>query len=953
MSSIADAPAQIRLADRPPVYAISDGIEVHPGMFRLVPPDATFADLCPSGPWLCHVSGEWISRADWWQPPRGGDVIVFCRVPHGRDGLRTLLTLAVIVASVYTGGLAGGGFYGALASAAVSVVGTALVSALVPLDAENLQNSTDTSSTYSVQLQGNQAKLEQVQPVLYGYNKTFPDYACQPYYRYANVVDQYLFACLQVGLGQYKILRVSIDDTPLDDFESVEYAIVGPGQTITTLSGQSLVQTNVITATEVSGQTMVYNVWVGPFVATAPQQTATVIEIDIVFPYGLMGPTPNYNVGWQVQARPVNDFEQAIGPWKTLAQESYAQANDKPIRLTYTYNVPEARYQVRTRRITTRTTNPAEPHDIAWAGLRCTLARPGVINNDATFVCVKIRASEQLNNLSARRISVLSSRLLPAWSAAGGWTAPQVTRNPAWAAADVLRNSVYGRAINDAELDIAMLKSLADEWEARQDHFDFVFDTDNTTWDALATVLRVGRAVPLIRGMRYTAVRDSLQTLPVAGYSMTNIKGGSFQLSYTLPEPDEVDCIRLEYQDLRLWDTAQAVAQVVGGNIVGYALSPNADTPAGTPEPANSLTIQMPGIRGMSHALREAAYRLADLRYRRRSASWTSEMDGRLPAYGSLVSVAHDVPDWGQSGALRGYDEATLTAYTTEPLDWSGTAPFFIRLQLLNGGLTPPIVATPIPGVASACRLATSPGFKPVSVPSTKEPTRYLFGPSTAYGADCRVKALKPTNAEEVALTVVLEDPRVHAADAAWLPVGGAVQDPISDGATNNGGGPDPFAGDPGAIVTLTAFSLGAEGEQDIPTNPRVEFTLRSDGVLAVQSFGGHGVLSASTIAGQWLNPQPIAPAIAATYEARATALTVIGDAPEGPMNTWLSLSTSRTWAIEGYQAIVSGGGGDSGFTTLYYPHIVILKIEIRDRDGIVQGSARVSMAVSPAQGSN
>ena len=949
MNSIADAPQQILLAQRPPVYAVADGIEVHPGMFQRVPDGASIADLCPPGVWLCHASGEWISRNDWWQPPRGGDVIVFCRAPTGKDGIRVLLTIAVIVASIWTGGAVGAAYgsaaYGAAGGAAVSIVGSALVNALVPLDVGNLQSSTDTSPTYSVTLQGNQARLEQVQPVLYGYNKTYPDYGCQPYYRFDNPsFDQYLFACLQVGLGQYQVLRVSIDDTPLQNFEDIDFKIVGPGQAITSLADQTLVETNIISATEVSGQTMVYNVWVGPFVATSPQQTVTVIEIDIVFPYGLQGPTPNYAVSWQVHARAVNDFEQAVGVWFSLGNETYAEASAKPIRLTYRYAVPAARYQVRVRRTSTRTTNPAEPHDIAWAGLRCTLSRAGVVNTDATFVVVKMRASEQLNGLSARRISVLSQRMLPVWNGSS-WSAPVATRSIAWAMADVLRNTVYGRGLSDAQIDLPALLALDAVWSARQDHFDFVFDSDNDTWSALAIVLRAGRAVPLIRGSRYTAVRDALQTLPVAGYTMRNITQGTFTLSYTMPEPDEVDCIRLEYQDFRVWDSAQAVAQVVGGSIIGYAINFDGDTPAGVPEPANPVTIKMPGIRGVSQALREAAYRLADLRYRRRVATFTCEMDGRLPAFGSLVSVAHDVPDWGQSGDLVDWDTDTLTAYTSEPLDWSGSAPFFIRLQTLTGGLTAAITVSPLSGDASGCVLASNPGFTPLTTDPSRERTRYLFGPSSKYGADCRVKAIKPTGPSDNTLTVVLEDNRVHAADAPWLP-GSGVQDPINDGSVS----PDTDAGDTGAMVALSLYSLAAVGETDIPTPPRVTYTLRSDGVVEVSSFGGHGTLSDATLTAQWLNPQPIAPAIAGTYQARATALTVIGPAPEGALNTWQPLSTSRTWAIEGYTETISGGG-DSGFTTLYSQHIVILLIEIRDTAGVVQGSARISMVVQPAEG--
>lgn len=950
-NSLAIAAQQVLLSTRPPVFAIMLGaFEVSPHLFERVPAGATFDSLCPAdgGAWICRVNDEWISRADWWQEPRGGDVIVFCRAPQGRDATRIIATIVVLVASYYTGGALSAAGYSAGASAAgaaaVGIAGNLLISALIPLASQNFENSSDNSPTYSVSLQGNQARLDQVQPVLYGHNKTFPDYACQPYYRYEQG-NQILYVCLQVGLGQYSIPRVAIDDTPLDDFIDVSYLVVGPGQTLTTLAEQHLVETNVITATEVSGQTMVYQQWVGPFVATGPGQLCTKISIDIVFPYGLMGPTPNYGVGWTFVARRVDDFEQPAGPWFNLkpgpagSHETYVTASATPIRLTFDYPVPAGRYQVRGQRISQRTTNPNEPHDITWAGMRATLAEAGVINEHATFIVARIRASEQLNSISSRRISVISDRMLPIWNGLA-WSAPQVTRSIAWAATDVLRNSIYGRSLDDPQIDLPTYLALDAEWEERRDHFDHVFDVDGDTWSALATILLVGRAVPLIRGSRYTAVRDSLQTLPVAGYTMRNIKQGSFQLSYTLAEPDEIDCVQLEYTDLRTWDTAQACAQVVNGEIVGYLVNRDADVPAEVPDPENPITIQVAGIIDQFHALREAAYRMADMRYRRRMATWVSELDGLLPSYGSLVSVAHDVPAWGQSGDVWQWDAGQLIVSTTEPLDWSGIGPFFIRLQTRIGGLTTPIPVTRLSSTDNGCKLSASPGIDLITDDPARERTRYIFGPSSAYGADCRVKAIKPNSSSEIQLSVVLEDNRVHAADGPWL---GKETSILIAGQTTDTGGSAPT----GSIVKVIT---GGDIEYSGPVGSVMFFSLVNDGTIHARYGPSADESTQQPFDGTtgWLYPQPVSPAVAGHYQVVASYVNIGASSNnlQGTFDTILPLSETRTWAAP---PIARDTDGNVTGGTLCKVHF-----QITDRDGVFQGEFAIYFVLnleSPTEG--
>lgn len=907
---------------RPAMYVIINNsmqVDIGPDEFQRVPKGASVSDLAPIGPWLCMIDGQYISRADWWQPIRGGECVIFHQRPQGKDGLRAILMIAVIVASVFVPGLLGlgaGTWQAALASAATSIVGNLLINALIPIERPDSASS-QISNNYNVALQGNAARLDQAIPVLYGHNKTYPDFAAQPYTLNDNATsDSYYHFCLCIGQGQYEVLRVSIDDTPLSNFADVQYKIIGQGQadgetlaivdsnpainvidsglslgtwttttnnaqsvisldtvvgnpvnsfklqwqnngsipcamqkdfgvasysgvkfssdfqltlvggkyragwgavrnasgvgvmvavdydavngplltigkagdwgsygtvlardsmsalstglwyrmeitvyklkpgtvTVTavvkfgttvlhtltcfsmptviggycgffgvayddlgalstawfdnlvvqTVAGQSLVKTNIVNAPEVSGQELLTNKVVGPFIATGPQYPCVSIGIDITLPRGL---SSGKSVNWYVFARKVNDFEQPSNAWVKIADETYSTTKSTPIRLSFDYPISAGRYQVQVKRIDVRDTSSDVAHDLSWSGLRAELADPGISSNTCTYVIGRIRASEQLSGLSQRRISVLSNRMLPVWDGTA-WSGNVVTRNAAWAMADVLRNRVYGRKLADSKIDLATMLTLANIWDIRQDRFDMTMDGETTTWDALTTILRGSRAVPLIRGSRYTAVRDAQQSLPVAMYGMRNIKADSFSLSYAMPEEDQVDALDFEYWDNRAWDWQIVTAQVYLNTM--YAYRGDVNRPLTVPEPLNRVKTRLSGVIGENQAKREVIYHLADSHWRRRRASYKTELDGLLPAYGSLVLVSHDVPGWGQSGDVFDYNVSTLTVSTTEPLNWT-TGTHFIRLQKPDGSVTTPIVVTKGSTDYDAI-LATAPG---------------------------------------------------------------------------------------------------------------------------------------------------------------------------------------------------------------------------------------------------
>lgn len=172
--------------------------------------------------------------------PKPGRMVTVVAVPAGGGGGgktagRVILTIAVIAAAAIAGPeIAGGlgftsaagystaaiGVVSGLGAAAVTLAGTLLINALIPLPSSKLSTSTANSLTNGT----NQADPWGPVPVNFGFNRIAPRYAALPY---TEVVgdDQYLRMAFVVSKGRQEISDIRIGDTPIDQFEGVQYEV--------------------------------------------------------------------------------------------------------------------------------------------------------------------------------------------------------------------------------------------------------------------------------------------------------------------------------------------------------------------------------------------------------------------------------------------------------------------------------------------------------------------------------------------------------------------------------------------------------------------------------------------------------------------------------------------------------------------------------------------------------
>ena len=427
-----------------------------------------------------------------------------------------------------------------------------------------------------------------------------------------------------------------------------------------------------------------------------------------------------------VQARKIDDANQPTGAWFNLTATGSAPtdpaarrgryidahpvisgASQDPLYQTMEFTVPAGRYEVRVARTSAVSDSTQAMDDLHWVGLRSFMAQVGQYEN-VTMLAVKIRATNNINNNIARRISVDGTRILPVWNGSA-WT-EQPTRSIAWAAADVFRNTIYGRAIPDKYINLPELLRLDAVWSGRGDWCDAHITENMTTWDAATQVLSCGRTLPIY----YAGVVDFCRNEPrpqSAMFTPQNMLAESFNVRFAFPKSDEPDYVIVEYTDPVSWTLKE----------VDCALPDS--------QKRRGQRVQMPWITSRAQAWREGIHKAAMHRYQRQFPSFSTEMEGMIPRFGDRLLLSHDVMDQSATGVVVDFADGILT--TNEPLPW-GNGEHGISLRSRDGGVQGPFPITKIDDYSG--RITGNPE---VTDGVSMEPTHYVFGGMSRVGVDC------------------------------------------------------------------------------------------------------------------------------------------------------------------------------------------------------------------------
>ncbi len=675
-------------------------------------------------PTVVFVDNEPVLREAWETPLEDGQIVRICPVVEG--GIFVLIIALVAIAAI-----------------AVALT----LSVPIP----STPKLAEPDPVYSLRGQTNQLKLGDPIECPYGRVRLWPSYGAKPYNKYINNESfQYQLFCL--GHGEFQIEQsegqdhILIEDTPIHDFEDVEYEIIGPNGDV------SLFRDNVQTSSEV-GSVELYGPNEAEFddwftaVANDAATTTNLLEVDVVLPQGLYrqdkkGRLRKVTVTASFEYMLIDDEGNEIGTWTSLTNFSKSLATQNPKRFTVTQAVPFGRYKVRGK----RTNNASNDHKVAdtlvWEALRAYL--PNVGNyGQVTMLAVKARATANLNDQSERKFNLYATRKLPVYDTETGTWTLQATRNPVWAICDIFR-ATYGANLAQKYLDLDSLAATAATLETEESWFDWVFDSQSTVWEAAKVPSRAVRGIPLLSPSQVYLQLDRPKTVVQHLFNAENIVEDSFERNVTLWKPEEYDSIEVEYRELDTWKPETVVCALPGSF---------GDKPK---------KMILSGVTDRNKAFHEGMYMISSKKYQREELKFTTGVEGLLATYGDLIKVDFDTLGISESigGLVESIEADNVTINLSRDVVFDGAYSYRLFIRGKDGTPYGPYTVTA--GTSANQVVSSSAVSENIVFNSFAEAPLFIFGRSVSFAKDCVITGLRPSDNDTVEVTAVVYDARVY-----------------------------------------------------------------------------------------------------------------------------------------------------------------------------------------------
>jgi len=585
--------------------------------------------------------------------PKEGRTVYVRVIAQGGGGnkiLRTVLSIAIAVAAIATGQLYGLQFANAIGitGAYAGAVGTALVATGVALLGNMALNALippqqptspefGSLGTPRYQLTGTQNRFEPYAPIprVFGKRRVYPMMAARPYSEIQGN-DEYLRIALVVGWGPLKISALRIGETPLEAFDGVEYEVREGWDidapltkfTRTVTEQQFSVLLPKLTEADAGWSTR-----------TTDTNTNEVI-LDISFPSGLAffndnGGRDSITVNFEVQFRQagvgsfvsptwLNSGETGFG---TPGQISVSASDTSAVRVSGRFSTGGAgQWEVRVRKSTTER-GSRYVETAYWTVLRSVQPSNPIQQPGLALIAIRMKASGQLNGVP-NTINCIAESYLPVYN--GSTWAWEISRNPAWAYAHVLRFRGPEQIVADSRIDhnairawglaCAYYSSIAGEslW-----NFDGVIE-GGSVFAALRQIAAHARASFTIRDGKYSVVREVQQTVPVQHITPRNSWGYQGKKDFL----DYPHALRVQF--------VNANGGYQEDEVIVY------DDGYSAANASKFETLELPGCTSSSQAWREGRYLLAAGRLRPEEHIVNMDVEAVRCTQGDLVRFSHD-----------------------------------------------------------------------------------------------------------------------------------------------------------------------------------------------------------------------------------------------------------------------------------------------------------------------
>jgi hypothetical protein len=680
-------------------------------------------------PFFLLANGAPVMRKDWDKPLPKDMICHFVELPRGSDSnpLQLLATFAVIVLSVYTGGLAAaawGTTWGAVVQGVVAIGGMMLVNMFFGGQMVAAGEIEQPETVYGLTNNRNRLRIGSPFVEHFGRFICYPDLAMGTYTQMEDN-DQYLYFLGIIGIGKYDIEGVYIDKTPILDYTDTSYNILAPGTTPT------ICPDIVWTCPEISNQELT-TAWITVAVSAAGTQTME-LGFDIVFPSGLIGYNDDAEkiyakASAAVEARLINSKGVGLQAWVNIFSKEYNERSKDPLRYSIKVGVPygPGRYEVRIKRGEEKSESSKIANAISIGNVRSYgVSHPDY--GDITMVECKIKATDQLNGDAAGKINVIAIRKLKEVTAVGFAGTETASRSIVDACAYIVSCDNGGKQA-DAIIDFETLTTLRTSLETAENYFDWRFTNRLSVMEACSRVAKCGRSIPYMPSGKFALVRDQLQPIPAQVYTENDYSEGAFEMDHTIRTEDSPTCVKIEYVDPDTWQSESIICLDLGGS---------EDNPA---------VVQLDGCTSRQHAYEEGMYMYKDDELNRTAVSFTTGLKGHIPSIGQKIVVSANMTDWGQSGLIADIDGGNI--WLSEPVDFKEKEAGSLYITSATGGAAGPYIVEPTD--YTHCITGAIPGDTKTQKVDGETATKFLFGPADIDLLNVRVVKIRPENNNRV-----------------------------------------------------------------------------------------------------------------------------------------------------------------------------------------------------------
>jgi hypothetical protein len=602
-----------------------------------------------------------IDRKVWHRvrPHHGATVII--RAVPGDDTLRSILSVAVLVAAValgqfYAPTLAGSllpatftgygatvatastiSLVGSLATAGFAIAGSLLLNALIPV--RGLGDQDKGTDRFAVTGLQNSSNPGGILPSILGQHRYAPVYAAPPYTEIIGT-EQYVIAAFLFGHGGLSFTKHRLGDTPIENFDDVQMEVREGYETDAplTLYPQQVIEEQIAVELR-SGQP------IGRLTA----RDASEVSVDISFVQGLVkfgkeGKKEWRTVSFAISQRPAGSTDGAV----VIATLDFTANRQEIIRQSYRWTLPQrGQYEIFIMRTSPNATDAQIIDRSDWSAIRSFRPEsPFNFKDKLAMVALRIRASNQLNGV-VNNYSAVASLLCRDWDKDSQSWVVRETSNPASLFRHVLQGPANAYPKTDDEIDLVKLQDWHEFCEEKGLTYNRVHDYNATRLDVLGDIAAAGRATPHDDGEKWSVVIDRPQSTYVSAITPRN----SWDFQGTTPQVLFPDGHRVQFIDATNdWQEMERIVPFPG-------VDPN--------NVQVTEDLPLPGVTDPDQIWRATRRRQYELIHRPHTYSVSQDIESLVLARGDLAPVNHDVLDRDQVAArVRAVSDRIVTIDT-------------------------------------------------------------------------------------------------------------------------------------------------------------------------------------------------------------------------------------------------------------------------------------------------